>query len=70
MAEIVDPGGIRRVGIVANPTVAEGYVDRLVAILGKKGVEVSQVREDDQPDGDPDMDLVFVLGGDGTMLRA
>ena len=70
MAEVVEPGGIRRVGIVANPRVAEGYVDRLVAVLGKKGVEVSQVRDDDQPDGDADMDLVFVLGGDGTMLRA
>ncbi len=57
-------------GIVANPSVSDGYVDRLVAVLAKNGVEVSEVRNDDQPNGDTDMDLVFVLGGDGTMLRA
>ncbi len=28
------------------------------------------VRPDDEPDGAVDPDLVFVLGGDGTMLRA
>src|ERR671932_636826 len=61
---------IRRVGIVANPRVSDGYVARLVAVLDKNGVEVSEVRNDDQPDGDTDIDLVFVLGGDGTMLRA
>ena len=70
MAEAVDAGGIRRVGIVANPRVKDGYVERLVAVLEKNGVEVSEVRNDDQSDGDADMDLVFVLGGDGTMLRA
>src|SRR5918911_831902 len=61
---------IRRVGIVANPRVSDGYVDRLVAVLEKNGVEISDVRGDDQPDGATDIDLVFVLGGDGTMLRA
>src|ERR671910_2411875 len=61
---------IRRVGIVANPRVSDGYVDRLVAALEKHRVEISEVRGDDQPDGAGDIDLVFVLGGDGTMLRA
>jgi NAD+ kinase len=61
---------IRRVGIVANSRVSNGYVDRLVAVLEKNRVEISEVRGDDQPDGARDVDLVFVLGGDGTMLRA
>src|SRR3954452_23246580 len=63
-------GAIRRVGIVGNPRVSDGYVERLVAVLEKYGIEVSEVRNDDQADGDADLDLVFVLGGDGTMLRA
>ena len=63
-------GAIRRVGIVANPRVSDGYVERLVAVLEKNGIEISEIRNDDQADGDADMDLVFVLGGDGTMLRA
>jgi len=70
VAEDMKSDAIRRVGIVANPRVSDGYVERLVAVLEKKGVEVSEVRNDDQTDGDADMDLVFVLGGDGTMLRA
>src|SRR5918995_1472434 len=70
VAEEMGAGEIRRVGIVANPKVSDGYVDRLVAVLNKNGVEVSEVRNDDQADGDAEMDLVFVLGGDGTMLRA
>jgi len=61
---------IRRVGIVANTRVSDGYVDRLVTVLEKNGVEISDVRGDDQPNGAADVDLVFVLGGDGTMLRA
>jgi NAD+ kinase len=70
VAEAMGAGEIRRVGIVANPRVSDGYVDRIVAILEKNGVEVAEVRTDDQVDGEADMDLVFVLGGDGTMLRA
>src|SRR5918997_1042241 len=66
----MEPGGIRRVGIVANPKVSEGYFDRLVAALKKGGVEIVEVRPDSEPDGTSDLDLVFVLGGDGTMLRA
>ena len=70
VSETMDAARIRRVGIVANPRVSDGYVERLVSVLEKNGIEISEVREDDQPDGAGDMDLVFVLGGDGTMLRA
>jgi NAD+ kinase len=62
---------VRRVAIVANPNVSEGYSERLVATLNKWGVEVERftgptgTREDGGG-----IDLVFVLGGDGTMLRA
>jgi NAD+ kinase len=70
MADTVEPGGIRRVGIVANPKVSEGHFDRLVAALKRGGVEIADVRPDSEPDGSPELDLVFVLGGDGTMLRA
>ncbi len=66
----MEAGGIRRVGIVANPKVNEGYFDRLVAALEKDGVEIAEVRPDSEPDGNSELDLVFVLGGDGTMLRA
>src|SRR5215210_1165810 len=55
---------IRRVGIVANPKVSDGYVERLVTVLEKNRVEISEVRDDDQQDGTRDIDLVFVLGGD------
>ena len=70
MGETVNADQVRRVGIVANPKVSDGYVERLVAVLENNGVEISEVRDDDQPDGARDIDLVFVLGGDGTMLRA
>ena len=70
MGETLDAAQIRRVGIVANPNVSDGYVERLVAVLQKNRVEISEVRDDDEPDGATDIDLVFVLGGDGTMLRA
>ena len=33
-------------------------------------MEIAEVRHDDKPDGASEPDLVFVLGGDGTMLRA
>src|ERR671916_1100602 len=66
----MEPGVIRRVGIVANPKVSEGYFDRLVMALKKGGVQIAEVRPDSEPDGTPQLDLVFVLGGDGTMLRA
>ncbi len=65
------PKEVRRVGIVANPNVDDGYSERLIAILGERGVEVERFTE---PTGesqeDEGMDLIFVLGGDGTMLRA
>ena len=70
MAEGSSPNEVRRVAIVANPRVDVEYTDRLVRALERGGVEVTEVREQGQPDGDSRPDLVFVLGGDGTMLRA
>ena len=61
---------IRRVGIVSNSRVSGGHLERLVAALEKKSVEIAEIRSEDKPDGSTDLDLVFVLGGDGTMLRA
>lgn len=65
-----EPLQVRRVGVVANPSLSEEYFERLSAALEKRGVKVSEFRPDDEPDGSADLDLVFVLGGDGTMLRA
>jgi NAD+ kinase len=70
MGEPGDRLDVRRVAVVAKPGVSEGYFERLVAALEKRGVEISEVRPDDEPDGTTAPDLVFVLGGDGTMLRA
>ncbi len=66
------PLEVRRVGIVAKPGVSEGYFERLVALLKKRRVEIEQVVEEQGGGGpiNPEVDLVFVLGGDGTMLRA
>ena len=61
---------VRRVGIVAKPGVSEGYLERLVAALKKRGVEISEVRPEDEPDGSTSPQLIFILGGDGTMLKA
>jgi NAD+ kinase len=62
---------VRRADVLVNPSVGEGYLERLVAVLEKGGVEVGQVSnpEDGRPTTD-ETDVVFVLGGDGTMLRA
>lgn len=57
-------------GIVANPKVSDGYTDQLVAALEKRNIEIAEIRPESEPDGEADLDLVFVLGGDGTMLRA
>jgi NAD+ kinase len=70
MADREDHFEMRRVGIVANPKVSAGYLERLVAVLKENGVEIAEVRPDHESDGAEDLDLVFVLGGDGTMLRA
>jgi NAD+ kinase len=64
------PKAVRRVGIVANPAVDDGYSERLVEILGERGVEVERLTGPTGDRVDGDLDLVFVLGGDGTMLRA
>lgn len=70
---------VRRAGIVTNPGVDPVYSGRLVAALEKHGVEALQIGEREcepgaeSPDAvipDGGTDLVFVLGGDGTMLRA
>lgn len=65
---------IRRVGVVANPRVSEGYSERLAEVLDARGVEVERFTGptgEIEPNGSvEDLDLVFVLGGDGTMLRA
>ncbi len=61
---------VRRVAIVANPNVSEGYSERLMAMLDERGVEIEQFTEPTGVREDGDLDLVFVLGGDGTMLRA
>ena len=70
MVERAEPGAVRRVAIVANPKVDDGHSDRLVEVLKRRGVEVADVRPQGEPDGAVDADLVFVLGGDGTMLKA
>jgi NAD+ kinase len=64
------PQTIRRVAIVANPSVDDGYSERLVSILGERGVEIDRQTEPTGARTDGELDLVFVLGGDGTMLRA
>lgn len=63
-------GKINRVAIVANPKVSHGYFEQLVVALEKREVEISEVKSGSEPDGTNELDLVFVLGGDGTMLRA
>jgi NAD+ kinase len=61
---------VRRVGIVANPAVDDGHSERLVQILGERGVEVERLSEPTGDRVDGNLDIIFVLGGDGTMLRA
>lgn len=71
MFEDGGPPKIKKVGVVVNPAVSGEYFDRLEVALAKRGVEILQYVE--APDGEApedDLDLVFVLGGDGTMLRA
>ena len=70
MVERMGPFEMHHVGIVAKPGVSEGYFERLVAALEKRGVEISEVRPEDEPDGSTSPELIFVLGGDGTMLKA
>lgn len=70
MGERLDPQKIHRVAIVVKPGLSEGYFERLVTALEKRGAEIAEIRHDDKPDGASEPDLVFVLGGDGTMLRA
>lgn len=62
---------VRTVGIVANPAVSKGYFEQLVAALERRDVRIEEVVEaPDDGVARNDVDLVFVLGGDGTMLRA
>jgi NAD+ kinase len=51
--------------------VDEGLPRRLVRLLERRGVAVERFGWDTPAaEGDGDFDLVFVLGGDGSMLRA
>ncbi len=62
---------VQRVGIVTRPGIDGNYLERLTAALEKGGVEIEPAVE--APNGGAtgeDVDLVFVLGGDGTMLLA
>lgn len=61
---------VRRAAVYVSPKVGREHVERLLAVLGEGGVEVLEVREEGEPNGDLGADVVFVLGGDGTMLRA
>lgn len=64
-------GGVRRVGIFARPNVGEELPRRLVGLLKDRGVAVERFGWDTpHAEGDGQLDLVFVLGGDGSMLRA
>lgn len=66
-----EPFEVRRAGIVTNPEVGEVYTERLAAALGKRGVEVVETEESArEASANGSLDLIFVLGGDGTMLRA
>lgn len=60
-----------RVGVVVNPKVGKAYLERLLTALQKHGVKADRVSEPvEERIVDVRPDLVFVLGGDGTMLRA
>lgn len=61
---------VHRAGIVTNSGVDPVYEERLVGALERHGIEIVQGVEgsDSSPDGEAD--LIFVLGGDGTMLHA
>lgn len=61
---------LRRAGIVTNPNVDPTYAKRLVAALEGRGVEVVHGAEDTAEPPDGEADVIFVLGGDGTMLHA
>ncbi len=66
----VEAPEVRRVAVVSRPGISGGYLERLLAALEKRGVEILELRSEGEHDGATDPDLVFVLGGDGTMLRA
>lgn len=63
---------IERVGIVAhtNPQVSAAAQEQLVRELESRGVEVELARDGQDSEWRIESDLIFVLGGDGTMLRA
>ncbi|WP_162924535.1 NAD(+)/NADH kinase [Rubrobacter indicoceani] len=61
---------VERAGVYVSPKVGGEHVERLVGALRSGGIVISEVRMDGEPDGGSSPDVVFVLGGDGTMLRA
>lgn len=56
---------VRRAAVYVSPKVGREHVERLLAVLGEGGVEVLEVREEGEPNGDLGADVVFVLGGTG-----
>lgn len=61
---------IKRVGIVTHPDpkVSAGYLEQLVEMLESRGIATEI--ETAVKKGSKGPDLIFVLGGDGTMLKA
>ncbi|HUS17404.1 MAG TPA: NAD(+)/NADH kinase [Chloroflexia bacterium] len=66
---------VQKVGIVANPTIpaAAGVVRDVEALLHAAGVATEECTDPLAPDNwtaQDGFDLIFALGGDGTILRA
>jgi NAD+ kinase len=62
----------RRVALIVHPdrTAANDAVVQVTQALSVDGIDVTLIQSDGAPLGDADYELVVVLGGDGTILRA